>query len=82
MQKTMEHQWGSGLDTKVGFISGLICGMLKLLDIYLLTDSYSMVLIKVFFTAVVGGLGGVAGKHLFSFLKLQWVKYFNKNKHQ
>ncbi len=72
------HGWGSGLDTKVGFISGMIFGMLKLLDIYLLTDSYSMVLVKVFFTAVIGGLGGVAGKHLFSFLKLQWVKYFNK----
>lgn len=74
------HGWGSGLDTKVGFISGVICGMLKLLDIYLLTDAYSMVLIKVFFTAVVGGLGGVAGKHLFSWLKLKWVEYFKNKK--
>jgi len=78
--KAMESNWGTGLDTRVGFVSGVICGVLKLLDIYLLADPYMVVLFKVFITAVVGGLGGVAGKHLFSYLKLQWIKHFNKNK--
>lgn len=67
----MDHNWDS-LDTKVGFISGLICGIIKLLDIYLLTDAYAIVLLKVFITAVFGGFGGVAGKHLFSYLKKQY----------
>lgn len=75
--KAMEHP-GGDLDLRVGFISGVICGILKLLDVYLLTDSYMIVLIKVFITAVVGGLGGVAGKHLFSYLKKQYERKFKK----
>ena len=77
----MEHP-GGDLDLKVGFFSGVICGILKMLDVYLLTDVYMIVLIKVFITAVVGGLGGVAGKHLFSYLKKQWEKRFKKNKNK
>ncbi len=78
MAKAMDNNaWGSGLDAKVGFTSGVICGVIKLLDVYLLTDMYAVVLIKVFFTAVVGGLGGVAGKHLFTYIK---YKFFTKNK--
>jgi ABC-type xylose transport system permease subunit len=77
----MEHPFGD-LDLKVGFISGVLCGMIKMLDVYLLTDVYMIVLIKVFITAVVGGLGGVAGKHLFSYLKKKWEIRFNKNKKQ
>ena len=69
---------GSDLDVKVGFFSGMVCGILKLLDVYLLTDVYMVVLIKVFITAVVGGLGGVAGKHLFSYLKKQYELKFKK----
>ena len=78
--KVMEHNWGNGLDTRVGFISGAICAILKLLDIYLLTDPYSIVLIKVLLTAIVGGLGGVAGKQLFFYLKKLYDKKFTKNK--
>ncbi len=75
----MEHPGGfENIDIRVGFISGVICGMLKLLDIYLLTDTYVIVLIKVFITAVFGGLGGVAGKHLFSYLKKQFELKFKK----
>lgn len=74
--KAMEQNWAS--DTKVGFISGLIVGVLKLLDVYLLTDVYMIVLLKVFITAVVGGLGGVAGKHLFLWLKKQYELKFKK----
>ena len=73
----MEHPFGD-LDLRVGFISGVICGILKMLDVYLLTDVYMIVLIKVFITAVVGGLGGVAGKHLFSYLKKQYELKFKK----
>lgn len=75
--RAMEHPV-ENIDIRVGFISGVICGMLKLLDIYLLTDTYVIVLIKVFITAVVGGLGGVAGKHLFSYLKKQYELKFKK----
>jgi hypothetical protein len=77
MKAMEDNTWGSSLDTKVGFASGLICGIVKLLDVYLLTDMYAVVLLKVFFTAVVGGLGGVCGKHLFTWVK---AKYFTKNK--
>jgi hypothetical protein len=77
MKAMEDNTWGSSLDTKVGFASGLICGIVKLLDVYLLTDMYAIVLLKVFFTAVVGGLGGVCGKHLFTWVK---AKYFTKNK--
>ena len=80
MKAMEDNTWGSSLDTKVGFISGLICGIIKLLDVYLLTDMYAVVLLKVFFTAVIGGLGGVAGKHLFSYLKKKYEQKFNKNK--
>ncbi len=73
----MDHSFGD-LDLKVGFVSGVICGILKLLDVYLLTDVYMIVLIKVFITAVVGGLGGVAGKHLFSYLKKLYERKFKK----
>lgn len=73
----MEHPGWIG-DRGIGLISGVICGVLKFLDIYLLTDVYMVVLIKVFFTAVVGGLGGVAGKHLFSYLKKQYELKFKK----
>jgi len=66
------------VDLRVGFISGVICGIIKLLDVYLLTDVYMIVLIKVFITAVIGGLGGVAGKHLFSYLKKQYELKFKK----
>lgn len=74
--KAMEQNWSS--DTKVGFFSGLIVGILKLLDVYLLTDMYMVVLLKVFITAVVGGLGGVAGKHLFLWLKKKYELKFKK----
>jgi len=37
-----------------------------------------IVLLKVFITAVVGGLGGVAGKHLFTYLKKQYELKFKK----
>lgn len=73
--KAMEQE---GLDTKVGFISGLAVGLWKLLDIYLLTDAYMIVLLKVLITAVVGGLGGVAGKHLFYYLKKLYERKFKK----
>ena len=66
------------IDTRVGFIFGVVCGIIKLLDVYLLTDVYMIVLLKVFITAVVGGLGGVAGKHLFSYLKKQYELKFKK----
>jgi ABC-type xylose transport system permease subunit len=66
------------IDLRVGFISGVICGIIKLLDVYLLTDVYMIVLLKVFITAVVGGLGGVAGKHLFTYLKKQYELKFKK----
>jgi ABC-type xylose transport system permease subunit len=66
------------VDLRVGFISGVICGIIKLLDVYLLTDVYMIVLLKVFITAVVGGLGGVAGKHLFTYLKKQYELKFKK----
>jgi hypothetical protein len=75
--KAMEYNWQSG-DVRMGFISGVICGVLKFLDIYLLTDVYMVVLIKVFITAVIGGLGGVAGKHLFSYLKKKIEEKFKK----
>ena len=75
--KAMDLNWVSG-DAKIGFISGVICGVLKLLDVYLLTDVYMIVLIKVFITAVVGGLGGVAGKHLFTYLKKKYEQKFKK----
>ena len=68
------------VDLRVGFISGVICGIIKLLDVYLLTDVYMIVLLKVFITAVVGGLGGVAGKHLFTYLKKQYELKFKKKK--
>ena len=68
--KAMDHNvWGGTNDTIVGFVCGVVFGVLKLLDIYLLADPYSIVLLKVLFTAIVGGLGGVAGKQLFFYLK-------------
>ena len=73
----MEHPNEIG-DIKVGFVSGLVFGLIKFLDIYLLTDVYVVVLLKVFITAVVGGLGGVAGKHLFSYLKKLYDNKFKK----
>ena len=77
----MEHNWwGSHNDAVVGAISGVAFGLVKFLDIYLLADPYMIVLIKVFITAVVGGLGGVAGKHLFSYLKKKWTDYKNKKR--
>jgi len=75
--KAMEYNWPSG-DVRMGFVSGVICGVIKFLDIYLLTDIYVVVLIKVFITAVIGGLGGVAGKHLFSYLKKLYEQKFKK----
>lgn len=66
--KTMEYPQGSNwVDIWVGAISGVVCGIIKFLDIYLLADNYFMVLVKVFVTAVVGGAGGVAGKHLIAY---------------
>lgn len=76
----MENNWFGALDAKVGFVSGAICGVLKLLDIYLLTDAYSIVLIKVLLTGVVGGFGGVLGKHLFSYLKKIYERKFKNKK--
>lgn len=71
--KAMEQPHGNVTDLWVGLASGTICGVIKFLDIYLLTDPYTIVLLKVFFTAVIGGFGGVAGKHLFSYLKKLWL---------
>lgn len=71
--KTMEYPHGSNMvDIWVGLISGVICGFIKFLDIYLLTDAYSMVLFKVFITAIIGGAGGVLGKHIVTFLIKKW----------
>ncbi len=80
MAKVMEYPNGTNGDAHMGFWSGLVVGLLKLFDIYLLTDIYIVVLIKVLLTAVVGGLGGVAGKQLFFYLKKLYDKRFNKNK--
>lgn len=77
--KAMEHP---DLDLRVGFVSGVICGVWKLLDVYLLTDVYMIVLIKVFFTAVIGGAGGVLGKYLITYCMKKWKERFNKNKKQ
>ncbi len=63
-------------------ISGIVVGMIKFLDIYLLTDIYVVVVIKVFITAVVAGLGGVVGKYLFSYLKKKTEELFKKKKHE
>jgi hypothetical protein len=80
--KVMEHQWGDSLDIRIGAISGAICAILKLLDIYLLADPYMIVLFKVFLTAILGGAGGVLGKHLVTFLMKKWKEKFSKNKQQ
>lgn len=75
----MEHpQGGNLIDIWVGLISGMICGVIKFLDIYLLADPYMVVLLKVFFTAVIGGFGGVAGKHLWTYCVRKWKEKFNK----
>lgn len=71
--------WGSHGDLWTGAIAGVICGVIKFLDIYLLADPYSMVLLKVFLTGIIGGFGGVLGKHLFSWVK---AKYFTKKNKQ
>jgi hypothetical protein len=47
-----------------------------------LTDTYFIVVFKVLVTAVVGGIGGVAGKQIFFYLKNKYDKKFNKNKKQ
>lgn len=73
----MDHGYMAG-DTRFGFCVGAVCGFFKLLDIYLLTDSYMLVLVKVLFTGVVGGFGGVLGKYLFSYLKKKYEDYKNK----
>lgn len=79
--KAMDGNWFGHLDAKVGFVSGSICAVLKLLDIYLLADPYSLVLVKVLLTAILGGFGGVAGKHLFTYCVTKWKEKFkNKNK--
>ena len=78
--KTMDNNWFGELDIKVGFAAGAICGVIKLLDVYLLTDPYSIVLIKVLITGVIGGFGGVLGKHLFTYLKKQYDIKFKKKK--
>jgi hypothetical protein len=79
--KAMEHgNWFGTGDIKLGFVSGAICGFFKFLDIYLLTDAYSIVLFKVLLTGVVGGFGGVLGKHLFSYLKKIYEQKFKKKK--
>lgn len=74
------NNWGSAMDVKVGAISGAICAVLKLLDIYLLADPYMIILLKVFITAVLGGAGGVLGKHLVTYCMKKWKERFNKNK--
>lgn len=78
MEKAMEHPNGTSGDLQVGLWTGMILGIIKLLDIYLLTDSYFIVCVKVAFTAVIGGLGGVAGKQLFFWLKNKYEQKFKK----
>lgn len=81
--KAMEHpSWFMGGDTRMGFIAGAVCAVLKLLDIYLLADAYMIVVFKVLITAVAGGFGGVLGKQIFSYLKKKYDQRFkNKNNH-
>lgn len=75
----MEHgNWFGATDMKVSFVSGAICAILKLLDIYLLTDTYFIVVMKVGLTGVVGGFGGVLGKHLFTYCMAKYKEKFNK----
>lgn len=77
--RTMDNNvWGDSMDIRVAAISGAICAVLKLLDIYLLSDTYSIVLIKVFITAILGGAGGVLGKHLITYIMKKWKERFNK----
>ena len=78
----MDNNWFGHLDAKVGFVSGSICAVIKLLDITLLSDQYFIVLFKVFFTAILGGFGGVLGKHLFSYLKLKYEQYIKRKNKQ
>ncbi len=78
--KAMDNGWFGHMDAKVGFVSGSVCAVIKLLDITLLTDAYSIVLIKVFFTAILGGFGGVLGKHLFSYVKKLIIEKFKNKK--
>ncbi len=78
----MDGNWFGHLDAKVGFVAGVIAGLIKLFADYLLVDTYSIVLVKVFFTAVVGGFGGVIGKHLVTYSWAYIKKRFNKNKNK
>jgi len=87
MAKAMDYNnFGSAIDTRIGFISGAICAIIKLLDIYLLADPYMVVVVKVLFTAVAGGFGGVAGKHLYTMFRdwcvKKWREYYKNKKKQ
>ena len=77
----MDYYWGdSNGDTRIAIIFGFICGILKLLDIHLLVDSYIIVCVKVLFTGIVGGIGGVIGKHIITYTMKKWKNRFTKNK--
>ena len=80
MKAMEQNNWFGTIDIRIGAISGAICAVLKLLDIYLLTDTYFVVLLKVGVTAVIGGGCGVLGKHLVTYCIEKWKKYFTKNK--
>lgn len=72
--------WFNVGEAKLAFWIGLICGLLKMFSVYLLTDTYGIVLVKVLITAVVGGMGGVIGKYLINYLKKQYDKKFKNKK--
>jgi len=74
--------WFGTLDLKVGFAAGAICGIVKMFAIYLLTDVYSIVLLKVLITGIVGGIGGVIGKHFIVYAWGNIKKRLNKNKNK
>ena len=74
--KAMEHL-KEGSTLLAGGI-GVVVGIIKFLDVYLLTDSYFLALLKSAITALVCGGAGVIGKIIVDRIRKNYFN--NKNK--
>lgn len=67
-------------NTKVGILAGMIGGMYKYILLQMQSDAFIITMTKAGLTALVCGLAGVAGKEIYSFLKVRITIVFKSKK--
>ncbi len=67
-------------NTRIGLLAGMIGGMFKYIMLQMQVEGFGESAMKAALTALLCGLAGVAGKEIYSFLKVRITIVFTRKK--